>query len=262
MWVEGPIRDVAGRQYGLVHRQQLLALDVSTHEIARRLGNGRLEQLHPGVYYLDAVAATWKTAVLAGVMAAGPDAIASHRTAAVLWDLDAIYGRMIEVTVPFNDQPEPENVILHRTRRANPVTNLDGIPVTPLPKNLLDIAPFVPERTLLKAARSGVRKELTTVEEMDEAVGLYGGRGVSGTRKYRRVIRAVTDDLSGSVSEIDLKNIVICHALSSSYRFCRTEPTPIPTSPGPIGCASSRPTVSKPMGRLSSCSTTCGDRIS
>lgn len=209
MWLEGKTRSLATSQHGLVYRMQLKASGVTDAEIQWRLKNERLQQLHPGVYYLDAVAATWKTAVLAGVMAAGPDAIASHRTAAVLWDLDAIYGRMIEVTVPFNDQPEPEGVILHRTRRANPVTVLDGIPVSPLPKILLDIAPFIPERTLLKAARSGVRRELTTVEEIDKAVGLYGGRGVSGTRKLRRVIRAVDDDQSGSVSEIDLKHIVM-----------------------------------------------------
>ena len=209
MWLEGQTRSLATSQHGLVYRMQLKASGITDAEIRWRLKTKRLQQLHPGVYYLDAVAATWKTAVLAAVMAAGPDAIASHRTAAVLWQLDAIHGRMIEVTVPFNDQPVPEGVILHRTRRTNPVTVLDGIPVSPLPKILLDIAPFVPERTLLKAARSGVRKELTTVEEMDKAVGLYGGRGVSGTRKLRRVIRSVADDQSASVSEIDLKHIVM-----------------------------------------------------
>lgn len=209
MWREGPIKGVTERQYGLISRSQLRQAGVTDNDLGRRLTESRLQRVHPGVYYLDSTPPTWRTQVLAGVMAAGPDAIASHRTAAVLWELDAIYGRMIEVTVPFNDQPVPEGVILHRTRRTNPVTTLDGIPVSPLPKNLLDIAPLVPDRTLLKAARSGVRRELTTVEEMDKAVGLYGGRGVSGTRKYRRVIRAVADDQSGSVSEIDLKHIVM-----------------------------------------------------
>lgn len=209
MWREGPIKGVTEGQYGLISRSQLRQAGVTDNDLGRRLIEGRLERVHPGVYYLDSTPPTWRTQVLAGVMAAGRDAIASHRTAAVLWELDAIYGRMIEVTVPFNDQPVPEGVILHRTRRTNPVTVLDGIPVSPLPKILLDIAPFVPERTLLKTARSGVRKELTTVEEIDKAVGMYGGRGVSGTRKLRRVIRSVADDQSASVSEIDLKHIVM-----------------------------------------------------
>lgn len=209
MWREGLVKGVTGRQYGLISRPQLRQAGVTDNDVVRRLNESRLERIHPGVYYLDSTPPTWRTAVLAGVMAAGAGAIVSHRTAAVLWELDAIFGRMIEVTVPFNDQPEPEGVILHRTRRANPVTTLDGIPVSPPEKNLLDIAPFVPERTLLKAGRSAVHKELTNVEAMDKAVGMYGGRGVSGTRKYRRVIRAVADDQSGSVSEIDLKHIVM-----------------------------------------------------
>jgi hypothetical protein len=53
-----------------------------------------------------------------------------------------------------------------------------------------------------------VRKNLTTPEKMDQAVGLYGGRGVKGTRMIRQVIAFVADDQSGSVAEIDLKHIV------------------------------------------------------
>jgi hypothetical protein len=209
MWLEETIRAVAARQHGLVHRPQLLGLGVSAHEVARRLGTGRLELLHPGVYYLDSAPATWKTLVLAGVLAAGPDALASHRTAAVMWDFDAIRGRMIEVTVPYRESPEPEDVILHRTRRTNPERVADGIPITSPEKSLLDLARFIPERTLQKAARSAVRKGITTPEMMDLAIRTHGGRGVAGTRKFRRVVAFVADDQSGSVSEIDLKHLVM-----------------------------------------------------
>lgn len=209
MWIEERIRAVAASQHGLVYRPQLLSLEVSSHEVARRLATGRIEQLHPGVYYLDSVPATWKTAVLAGAIAAGPDALVSHRTAALLWDLDAVFGRMIEVTVPFNEEPEPEGVILHRTRRVNPASVIHGIPITSPEKSLLDLAGFVPERVLQKAARSAVRKGVTTPGKMDEAIGLYGGRGVKGTRAFRRVVAFVADDQSASVSEIDLRLIVM-----------------------------------------------------
>jgi hypothetical protein len=209
MWIEGRIRDLAASQHGLVSRPQLMALGVSDDNIVWRIASGRIVPLHPGVYYLDSVTLTWKSQVLAGIFAAGSAALATHRTAAVLWGFDAIFGRMIEVTVPYNEEPESQGVILHRTRRTNPETIVDAIPITSPEKTILDLAPILPESVLIKAARSAVRADLTSPEKMDLAVGLYGGRGVSGTRKTRRVIRIVSDDQSGSVAEIDLKEIVM-----------------------------------------------------
>jgi hypothetical protein len=208
MWRERDIQAIASNQYGLITRAQAVDLGATDHEIGRRMRAGRLEQPHRGVYYLNSSPATWKTEVMASVMAGGPGALASHRTAAVLWGFDAVYGRMIELTVPFNEEPDPAGTIVHRTRRLNPGTVLEGIALTSPEKTLLDLASLLPERTLIKAARSAVFKKLTTIEGMDLAVGTYGGRGVSGTRKIRRVIRIVADDKSGSVAEIDLNQLV------------------------------------------------------
>jgi hypothetical protein len=209
MWDEEAQREVAGRQHGLIGRSQLLALGVSTGEIKRKLRTGRLQQCHAGVYYLDATPRTWKTEVLAAVMAAGPDALASHRSAGVLYGLEAVYGRVIEVTVPFNEEPEPKGVIVHRTRRPNPSAVLHGIPITPNEKTLLDLAPILGERNLYKATRSAIHLNFTTAEKLDLAIGLHGGRGVSGTRVARRVFHTVADDESGSGAEIDLAWIVM-----------------------------------------------------
>ena len=209
MWAESHIRAAARGAHGLVGRPQLLEMGVSAHEIATRIENGRLERLHPGVYYLDTATRTWRTELLAAVMAAGPEALASHRAAGLHWQLDGIYGRVIEVTVPFNEEPDPEGAIVHRTRRANPGLEVDRIPVTSPEKTLLDLASMLPERIMQKAARSTLRQKLATPEQLGRVIRLYGGRGVRGTRKLRRVIAWAADDQSGSVAEIDLKHIVL-----------------------------------------------------
>lgn len=195
-------------QHGLMRRADLGDLGVTSSEIDWRIKTGRMDVAHPGVYHLNSTPATWKTAVLAAVMAAGPDALASHRCAAVLWGFDAVYGRVIEVTVPYVESPEPDEVIVHRTRRRNPASVLDSIPITTPERTLFDIAPILPTRVLEKAARSAVHLGLTTVEKMDLAVAEFGGRGVAGTRKMRAVVWVVANDQSGSVSEIDLKHII------------------------------------------------------
>jgi hypothetical protein len=208
MWNEGRVREVAGKQHGLMRRADFGDLGITRHEIDWRIKAGRMDVVHPGVYHLNSTPATWKTAVLAAVMAAGPDALASHRCAAVLWGFDAVYGRLIEVTVPYVESPEPTVVVLHRTRRRNPASVLDSIPITTPERTLFDIAPILPARALEKAARSAVHLGLTTVEKIDFAVAVFGGRGVAGTRKMRAVVWAVANDQSGSVSEIDLKHII------------------------------------------------------
>ncbi len=195
-------------QNGLMRRADLGDLGVTSNEIDWRIKTGRMDVAHPGVYHLNSTPATWKTAVLAGVMAAGPDALASHRCAAVLWGFDAVHGRVIEVTVPYAESPEPSGVVLHRTRRSNPAAIVESIPTTTPERTLFDIAPMLPARVLEKAGRSAVHLGLTTVDRIDLAIAKFGGRGVSGTKRMRWLLGAIANDQSGSVSEIDLKYVI------------------------------------------------------
>jgi predicted transcriptional regulator of viral defense system len=131
MWEESALRAIAAEQHGLIARDQLQLVGITDNDLNRRLQDARLERVHPGVYYLDSIRPTWRR-FLAAVIAASRDAVASHRTAATLWDLDAVYEQVIEITVPVNDTPETDGVILHRTRRSNESVGLQGIPVTPI----------------------------------------------------------------------------------------------------------------------------------
>lgn len=168
-----------------------------------------MDQLNEGVYYVDAVAATWFTDVRSALFACGPAAVASHRSGSVLWGLDGLSTRMIEVTVPYEVSPEPPGVLVHRTRRPNPSTVMAALPVTVVEKTIMDLAGSVPPRVLAKLARSAVYHQHTTPDRLDEAIGLYGGRGVKGTRNMRRIVGWLFDDFSGSVSEVDLRTIVL-----------------------------------------------------
>jgi Transcriptional regulator, AbiEi antitoxin/Protein of unknown function (DUF559) len=208
VWLEKRIRRLARDQHGVVSRAQLLATGVSEHEIAHRLRTDRMTQRYPGVYYLDSTPITWFSDVRAALFACGEEAVASHRSAAMLWQLDGLSSRMIEATVPYLDSPEPTDIAVHRTRRPNSRDTVNSIAVTGVEKTILDLASILPGRMLHKAARSAVRKGLTTVESLDQAVGRFGGRGVTGTRLARRIIAVVADDESGSTAEIDFSEIV------------------------------------------------------
>lgn len=206
--VEKALRLLAGESHGLLSRSTVIDHGGTDYLIKRELRLGRWTEMHPGVYYLNVTPVTWRTELLASVLAAGPAAVASHRTAAVLMGLEGISTQMIELTVPYSDRPMPEGVIVHRTRRALPGVSIDGIPTCTPERTLLDLAAVVPASVLEKSATSAVRLQLVTLDDVDEAIRLYGGRGVSGTRKLRRVLRVVDGDITGSPAEVDLNRLI------------------------------------------------------
>jgi hypothetical protein len=83
-----------------------------------------------------------KQAALAACLWAGDNAVASHRTAGVLWELDGVMEDRVEITVTPPRSPRSPLVIVHRSLqlpRADRVT-LGVIPVTSPTRTLIDLA--------------------------------------------------------------------------------------------------------------------------
>src|SRR5690349_17887327 len=76
---------LAGRQEGMVARRQLLAAGVSRREIAWRIKVGRLHPVHRGVYAVGHTVVSRSGWWVAAVLAAGPGAVLSHRSAGAAW---------------------------------------------------------------------------------------------------------------------------------------------------------------------------------
>jgi hypothetical protein len=140
------IYEVARRQHGVLGRSQLVELGLTGSNIEYRLQAGRLRVVHRGVYALGPLGskpARWMTAVLAG----GSGAVLSHRSAAELWGLIAGFSGPIHLTVP--TKRRRPGILLHRSSVPNDErTEVDGIPVTTVPRTILDCAPAMTERRL------------------------------------------------------------------------------------------------------------------
>jgi predicted transcriptional regulator of viral defense system len=74
-------------QHGVVATWQLLALGLTMGSIRARVANGRLHRVHRGVYAVGHRRLTVKGRMMAAVLACGPDAVLSHRSAISLWEL-------------------------------------------------------------------------------------------------------------------------------------------------------------------------------
>jgi len=142
----------------VVSRAQLLAAGLTARMIEVRVRNGRLHPVYRGVYAVGRPDLTDRGRWMAGVLAAGADAVLSHRSAAALWGLRPWPGRQVEVTCPSGSRKR--GLTAHRSRvPAGDRTVMDHIPVTTVTRTLADLRRVLPpvevERAVHQAYRTG-----------------------------------------------------------------------------------------------------------
>jgi predicted transcriptional regulator of viral defense system len=96
----------AAAQHGHITSEQCRSCGLSSSAVRRLVTRRAWERVAPGVYRIVGAPPTWHGRALAAVLAAGPESLASHRTAAHLWGLEGFGppGR-IEVTVRRHSRP-------------------------------------------------------------------------------------------------------------------------------------------------------------
>jgi hypothetical protein len=192
------LAELAARQHGVVGVEDLRALGFDRDAIARRVASGRLHRLHRGVYAVGHTVLSRNGAYLAAVLACGPDAVLSHRSAAALWGLRPSDAPRIDVTVPHTSGFRTTRaIVVHRPLRTpDPMTHA-GVPVTTPGRTLADLALGVPRRQLENAVEAAERLRLH-VEIDDDHPGA------------RRLRAAANADLPFTRSELEDAFIEVC----------------------------------------------------
>ena len=127
---------LAARQHGVVARPQLLALGFGRDAIAHRRKVGRVLLIHRGIYAVGHRPPSPLAAAMAAVLACGPDAVLSHRSAAAIWRMVLRWQLPIDVTAP-SRRTHP-GIRVHRSAHAKTTTR-HGIPTTTPAQTLLDL---------------------------------------------------------------------------------------------------------------------------
>jgi very-short-patch-repair endonuclease len=142
---------LAANQHGVLTRAQLRLCGLHELSIDRRIAAGRLHPLHRGVYAVGHTVLTVEGRWMAAVLAAGRDAVLSRSSAAAAWDLRAIGGGPVHVTVPnHGGRRRRAGIRLHRTITLTPneTTTHRGIPITTAARTIVDLAATLDQRTL------------------------------------------------------------------------------------------------------------------
>jgi hypothetical protein len=184
----GALAELATGQHGVVSTRQLVDLGYGPRAISRAAASGRLHRIHRGVYAVGHRSLTWHGRQLAAVLACAPNAVLSHVSAGHLWGLLRNQPGSIHVTAPTRRHAKASVEVHFAALREEDRTVCDGVPVTAVPRTLLDLAAGRSRYRidgLIERAEELRLFDLRSVEELLERAG--GHRGVGPVRRALRL---------------------------------------------------------------------------
>ena len=145
------VAELAARQHGVFALSQLRQRGMTDDGVRKRVRSGRLHRIYRGVYALTPGSLVSREGRwMAAVLACGPRAALSHRSAAHLHGLRPTTRAGIDVVVPRPAVRRYDGVDVHRsaTLTDRDVTVVDSIPVTTIARMTLDLAAVVERRAV------------------------------------------------------------------------------------------------------------------
>ncbi len=180
---------LAERQHGVVSIRQLRGpLGYSASAVARAVRDGRLHRLHRGVSAVGHRLLSPRGECLGAVLAVGTGSLLSYRSAAWLWGLSRQLPHPFDVTAASAHRQAPSGVRVHRARHLlEPDRGLiDNVPLTSLPRTLLDYASAVRFEQLQRAIERAEELELFDLVAADELLNRTAGH--PGHRRLQRAL--------------------------------------------------------------------------
>jgi very-short-patch-repair endonuclease len=200
---EREIVGLARQQQGLLTQAQFVSLGVGRRTIERWVASGRLRAVHREVYAFGPRPLSKHGKWLAAVLAMGPDAFLSHRSAAALWGLAGDRPK-VDVTAPQGKQVRPgrRGIQVHRCKfDPADVTTRAGIPVSTVARTLFDVAERSQAHELKNAWDEADRLHLLRVPEV--AAVYERGRGRRARTKIRPLLLAEQRYVEDSASPLE-----------------------------------------------------------
>ena len=185
--VERQIRGLSLRRHAF-SRAQLLELGMGAEAIKYRLRRGSLVRLHDGVYAVGGTPATQERRWAAAVLACGEGAVLSHLSAAALWRLRDADPAVIDTSLASRRMRSREGIRAHRPMRLDKKDTAThrGIPVTTVPRTLIDLAEVLGTRTLERTLDEAEYLGLLDRGALASALERNGTR--TGTARLRAVL--------------------------------------------------------------------------
>lgn len=200
---------LASRQHGVVANWQLIRLGFRPGAVEHRLRKGLLHRLHRGVYAVGHPAVSREGQLMAAVLTCGPEAVLSHWSAAEHWRLLRSRAFLIAVSAPTHHEPA-KGVKPHWIQELHPreLTMRDGIPITTVPRTLLDLAAVAPFKQLQRATNEAERAGWLSERAIREILERRSGR--KGIKAFRAAIAGLDPQTHRTRSDLEVAFLALC----------------------------------------------------
>src|SRR5215211_3861772 len=162
---------IGGAAQGVVTRVELLRAGVTAAEVKWRLRTGALIREYPGVYRVGHRAPSLEARYMAAVLACGEGALLSGGAAGYLFGALKGLAPPPEVTAP--TERRIKGIRTRRSRRIDPrdATTFRAIPVTTLPRTLVDLAAVLGLDDPARACHEAEIRHRTTPAQVEAVLG-------------------------------------------------------------------------------------------
>ena len=209
------VASFAALHHGVFRLSDLVEMSITRVQRRRRVESGRWLVLYDGIYRIAGVPPRWTGDLLAATWAGGRRALASHRSAAALWDLPGGSRDDVEIVCPRWRRAQERGLVVHESRLLHPAdaATRDGIPVTSVERTIFDLAGVARRTTVDLAIDNALRRELTDLPRLEATLLRLARRGRAGTQLFRQLLadRDPTARLSESERERLLFRMLLRH---------------------------------------------------
>lgn len=189
--------DFAANQRGLFSVMQAKHVGVSNAQLLRAEAAGQLRRVRRGVYATPGIPPSPWEQIVSATLAAGPDAVVSHASAAAVHRFEYGGSGAVEITVRRGRRVRPCDVVVHRVidLTAADVVKTRGVLVTSPSRTLVDLAGRLGPELSEKLLDEGLIARRWTVVQLLEC--LYRARDNAPGRDFlERLLRARGGDAS------------------------------------------------------------------
>jgi very-short-patch-repair endonuclease len=191
------IARLASRAHGVVTREELLRGGVTPDQIKRRLHRGTLIAVHRGVYRVGHGAASREAQYMAAAKACGEQAVLCGRAAAHVWRILKGSPPPPEVMAPVKRRV-PGVLTRRRAIDRRQVVTRQRIPVTTVPRTLVDLAPSLREPALARACHEAGVLYKTTPKQVDAVL-----RRMPNAPARKKLERVMNGDAPVTLSRLE-----------------------------------------------------------
>jgi hypothetical protein len=217
--LDAAVTELAVVQAGVFARRQVVELGATPGQIEHRLRSGRWEVLRPRVYRVGGAPPSSDQDAMAAVLWGGAGALASHATAARLWEFEGVRSRKVEIWIPAKRNVRADDVDVHRGTRLDRAdrTTLRSIPVTTPTRTLIDIAGRLEDDRLEVLMEALFRRRMVAPERLRARLAALRRSGRAGAGRLEQLLALHT---AGPAFESALETLV--------WRLIRDSGVPLP----------------------------------